>query len=138
MSRKATLIFRILMILYIIALAVLCFGHFGHLPQIHSKILGLEQDKVVHFLMFLPFPLLSYYALGIQPSGPWKAIGLVLLIFLTGSVLAAATEIAQGFLPYRQADSKDFLADGCALALSSLAVFIIMLVKGTRSARTQR
>ena len=136
MKRNTTLCFRILMILYIIALAVLCFGHFGSLPQIHSKILGLEQDKVVHFLMFLPFPLLSYYALGIQPSGPWKAIGLVLLIFLAGSLVAAATEIAQGFLPYREADPKDFLADTCALALCSLAVFIIMLVKGIRSSRT--
>lgn len=137
MKRSTVILFRILMILYIIALAILCFGHFGNLPQIHSKILGLEQDKVFHFLMFLPFPLLSYFALGKSPSGPWKALGIVLLIFLAGCLIAAATEIGQGFLPYRTPDSKDFLADASAIALGSLTVFILMLVTGIRSSRTR-
>ena len=126
------------MILYIAAVAFLCFAHFEKMPDIQKTVLGLEQDKIVHFLMFLPFPFLSYFAIGKNPSGPWKAIGAVLLIFLAGCLIAAGTELGQGFFPYRSTDAKDFLADACALALGSLAVFIIMLVKGVRSSRTNR
>ena len=138
MKKRTIILFRILLVLYIVALLILCFGHFGNLPQIHSKILGLEQDKVVHFLMFLPFPLLCYWADGIEPDGPRKAIGRMLSIFLSGCLMAAATEIAQRFLPYRTADPKDFLADTIALAVSSLAVFIVMLIHGIRSTRTEQ
>ena len=138
MKRSIVIAARILMVIYIVALAILCFGHFDSLPRIHDKILGFDPDKFVHFLMFLPFPLLFYYAIGKNPSGPGKAIGTVLLIFLAGCVLAAATEVGQGFLPYRSADPKDFVADTFALALISLVVFILMLVKGIRQSRNAR
>ena len=138
MKRNTVLLARILMILYVVVVAFLCFGHLNDLPHIHGKVLGIDQDKIVHFLMFLPFPLLCYFAIGKNPSGPWKAIGTVLLIFLAGCVIAAATEIGQDFLPYRSADPKDFLADAVALALVSLVVFILMLVKGMRQSRNAR
>ena len=137
MNRKTLLLARILMILYILAVAGLCFGHLDKLPKATRTIFGLELDKVIHFLMFLPFPLLSYFAIGKNPSGPWKAIGEVLLIFLAGCLIAADTELVQAVLPYRSADPKDFLADTVALVLASLAVFIIMLVKGIRTSRAQ-
>ena len=137
MKKSTVILFRVLIVLYLAAIAVLCFGHFGNLPQIHSKILGFEEDKVVHFLMFLPFPLLSYFAVGKNPASPWKALGEVLLIFLAGCLIAAGTEAGQSFLPYRTTDPKDFQADTIALALCSLAVFILMIVKGTRSSRNR-
>lgn len=138
MKKSVVILFRILIALYIVAIAILCFGHFGSLPHIHSKFLGLEQDKLVHFLMFLPFPLLAYFAVGKHPAGPWKALGEMLLIFLVGTLVAAGTEIGQSFFPYRTTDPKDFLADTIALAVCSLAVFIVMLIHGIRSTRTDR
>ena len=138
MTSKSILLARIGMILYIAAVAFLCFAHFEKLPDIHKTFLGLEQDKIAHFLMFLPFPFLSYYAVGKNPSGPWKAIGAVLLIFLTGCLIAAGTELGQSLFPYRSTDAGDFLSDACALAIASLAVFIIMLVRGTRSVSSDR
>ena len=138
MKRRTVLIARILLILYLLALAVLCFSHLDKLPQLHDKILGFDPDKLVHFLMFLPFPYLCYFAIGKNPSGPWKAIGTVLLIFLAGCLTAACTEIGQSFFPYRSADPKDFQADAASLALNSLIVFILMLVKGICQSRNAR
>ena len=137
MSTK-TILARILFFIYLAAIAFLCFMHVDKMPEIQKTFLGIPADKAAHFLMFLPFPFLSYFAIGKNPSGPWKAIGAVLLIFLAGCLIAAGTELGQGFFPYRSTDAKDFLADACALALGSLAVFIIMLVKGVRSSRTNR
>lgn len=137
MKKRVISTARILMILYILALAAICFGNMENLPKVHKTFLGLEWDKYVHFLMFLPFPLITYWAAGVEPANPWKAIGRTLCIFLAGCLIAAATEIGQEFLPYRSADPKDFLADAIALAVASLAVFLIMLFTGIRNSRTQ-
>ena len=138
MNKRSVLLFRILMILYIAAVAVLCFARFKNLADVPTTLFGLEMDKIVHFLMFLPFPLLAYLALGKQPGGPWKALGAVLLLFLAGSLIAAGTEIVQRFLPYRSADPLDFRADALALAAGSLVTFIVMLCQGVRSSRSAR
>ena len=138
MNKRSVLLFRILMILYIAAVAVLCFARFRNLTEVPTTLFGLEMDKVVHFLMFLPFPPLAYLALGKQPGGPWKALGAVLLLFLAGSLIAAGTEIVQNFLPYRSADPLDFKADAIALAVGALITFIVMLCQGVRKARETR
>ena len=59
----------------------------------------------------------------------------MLLIFLVGTLIAAGTEVGQSLFPYRTTDPKDFLADTIALAVYSLAVFIVMLTHGIRSSR---
>lgn len=135
---KGRTLIRIVFLLYIAAVFYLCFGNFSSLSGAPRHIWGLDSDKVVHFLMFFPFPILTWLALGRRPSGPWPALGLTLLLFLIGCALAACTEIVQQFLPWRSADPRDFSADALALALSALIVFIKMLVTGIRSARTGR
>ena len=138
MKKSVLILSRILLVLYLICLGILCFGNFSGMPEMEKKILGFDPDKVVHFLMFFPFPILAWLALGRRPSGPWPALGLTLLLFLIGCALAACTEIVQQFLSWRSADPRDFSADALALALSALLVFIKMLVTGIRSARTGR
>ena len=138
MTRRQLTIVRILFAAYLIAVLWLCFGNFSSTRDMPRELWGIPLDKIVHFLMFLPFPLLCYYAIGKNPSGPWKAIGAVVLIFGAGCLIAAATEIVQDFLPYRSADPKDFKADTAALALVSLVVFILMLIKGIRQSRNAR
>ena len=137
--KPAARIFRIfLFVAYVCAVAWLCFGEFKPDPDMPRRLWGIPMDKLVHFLMFLPFPLLAYFAVGKHPAGPWKALGEMLLIFLVGALVAAGTEIGQSFFPYRTTDPKDFLADTIALAVCSLAVFIVMLIHGIRSTRTDR
>ena len=138
MKKNVLILSRILLVLYLICLGILCFGNFSGMPEMEKKILGFDPDKVVHFLMFVPFPILAWLASGRRPSGPWPALGLTLLLFLIGCALAACTEIVQQFLSWRSADPRDFSADALALALSALIVFIKMLVTGIRSARTGR
>lgn len=135
MNKRNIIIARILMLLYIAAIAFICFGHFDSLPKVSDSIFGIETDKLVHFAMFLPFPILAYFSTGTNPKGPWKALLIVLGILLAGCIIAAATEVVQSMIPDRDADPKDFFADTLALGISSLAVFIIMLVKGTRASK---
>ena len=138
MTKRKIITARILMLLYIAAIAYLCFGHFDDMPDISRSFFGIDTDKIVHFAMFLPFPLLSYYCIGKKPKNALAAIAAVLGIFLAGCVIAALTEIGQGMTAYRNADPKDFLADGIALGISSLAVFIIMVIHGIRSCKESK
>ena len=138
MTRRSVILFRILLILYIAAVAVLCFAHFQSMKEVPDTLFGLEMDKIVHFLMFLPVPLLAYLAVGKVPGNPWKAIGGILLLFFAGSLIAAGTEVGQSFLPYRSADTNDFKADALALAAGALVTFIVMLCQGIRKSRDVR
>lgn len=139
MKRKTVIISRILMVLYIAALAYLCFGHFDISPKMPRSILGFESDKLVHFAMFLPFPILSFFAIGRDCSKLWKAILYVLAIFVAGCAIGALTELCQGmFTSYRTPDKADFKADAIALAFSSAVVLIIMLVRGARKNNASR
>ena len=125
---------RILFLLYMAALLFLCFGKFSDMPDTPPRLLGIDGDKIVHFLMFLPFPVLSYFAFPLPTRKPWQSILLACLILAAGAVFAAGTEFVQDFLPYREADKADFMADFIALCLSTLAVLAIDLHKTLRHA----
>lgn len=124
MTKKKISIIRLLFVLYLIAVAFLCFWRFQNVSTVTEDIFGLPIDKVAHFFMFLPFPLLAYSSIGKKFGKPTMAIAFVLGLFLLGCAVAASTEIIQGSLPYRTADLTDFRADAFALAVSSLAVFV--------------
>ena len=124
---------RIAFLLYLAVLMYLCFGKFSGIPQAPHGFFGIEGDKVVHFLMFLPFPILSYFAFPIPPHRAWHSVLLVLCILAVGSACAAGTELIQGFIPYREADTADFNADFLALCLSSAAVLALDLNKTARN-----
>lgn len=125
MTTPKTILARILFFLYLVAIAFLCFMHVDKLPDVQKFILGIPTDKVAHFLMFLPFPILAYLAYDHLTNKVWSAIFFALATFVIGCLLAYGTEYVQGRLPYRSMDIKDFKADALALAISSVFVFII-------------
>ena len=127
--QKTRLFFRILFILYLGTLAYLCFGHFDSMPRVNPYFLGFPIDKVVHFLMFFPFPLLLFAAFDSITTKPWHSLLFTVLTFLVGCLIAGATELGQGMTGYRTADPNDFKADALALAISSILVLIIDLLK---------
>ena len=122
-------IFRILLVLYLCAVAWLCFGHFSNIPNVKMSYWGIPTDKIVHFLMFFPFPLLAFGGFDKYTTKPWHSFLFVAVLFGIGCLLAGATEIGQGFTQYRSRDPKDFQAGGLALAISCLIVLIIDLAK---------
>ena len=57
MTRKQLILARIVFAVYILAVLVLCFGKFESTEDVPMDLWGIPTDKVVHFLMFFPFPL---------------------------------------------------------------------------------
>ncbi len=117
-------VFRTLFFLYITAILVLCFWRFDQVPEVPVDFLGIPMDKVAHFLMFFPFPILLFLAYDAftqtVKSSALYALGTLGL----GILLAFLTEWGQARLTtYRSGDPTDLLADCLALLLSALLVF---------------
>ena len=125
MTPRQLLIARILFALYLIAVAVLCFGKFESSQDVPMELWGLPMDKVVHFLMFFPLPVLAYLAFD-RYKGKLLWTGVT---FLGGCAYAAFTELVQSRLPYRSGDPADFKADFLALAACTVVILIIILLK---------
>ncbi len=123
------LIFRVLMILYIFSVAYLCFSHLNNIPRVPRHFLGFETDKLVHFCMFFPFPILAFFAYDHLTQKPIQAFAAIITILAIGGIFAGLTEIIQGMLIYRSEDIRDYKADCLALSISAAIVFIIDLIQ---------
>jgi VanZ family protein len=121
---------RIVFILYVMAVAWLCFGKFDSLPDVPRSLWDIPMDKVVHFLMFLPFPVLAFPAFVPSAESRLRTFAWTLGVFISGCLFAAATELVQArLLPFRTGDPADFTADLIALGVGSLLVFVIDIWK---------
>lgn len=127
--RKSNLLFLVLFILYLLAVAWSCFWRFDSIPDINRTLFGIPTDKVVHFILFFPFPILSFLAFDRHTDKPWKSAVAVFITFAIGCLVALGTEIGQSFTTYRSGDKMDFLSDMAALAVSSIITLAIDLLK---------
>lgn len=125
---KRTIIFRLLTLLYLVALSVLCFSNFSSMPDVQKSFMGIPTDKIVHFLMFLPFPVLAYWSFSPKRITLIKTLLMLVGIFAMGCFIAWGTEFIQDKLPYRKMDIVDFKADRIGLALGCLFTFFIQLI----------
>ena len=129
MTRRQLIWARILFAVYLAAVAFLCFGQFSSSEDVPMDLWGIPTDKIVHFLMFFPFPLLAFLAFGGYKGQVGKAVLKTAVAFLAGCAFAAGTEWVQTRLPYRSGDPVDFQADALALLFSSIIVLLLVLVK---------
>lgn len=121
MTKALKITFRIAFYLYLVAVLVLCFGKFSDMPSVSETFLGIPTDKVVHFFMFFPFPILAFLAYDKYTGSVRKVLLFALVTFLAGCLVAAGTEIGQTLLTeYRSGDPTDFLADLIALLSGSV------------------
>ena len=132
MTRRQLRWARILFGLYLVAVAVLCFAHFPESEDVPNELWGIPMDKIVHFLMFFPFPVLAYLAFDRYPGKRGASVLRTAAALLCGCAFAAVTELVQSRLPYRSGDPADFRADAFALLLSSVLVLILILVQKNR------
>ena len=96
--KKRNFIYLILLLVYLGLVTWLCFGHFDGLPKVQKDFFGIPVDKVVHFLMFLPFPFLSFKTFDYLAKKPWQAVLASLVIFAVGCAiltLYAGAELPQ-------------------------------------------
>ena len=124
---RRTTLFRILTLLYLAAVAVLCFAKFSSLPSVPGNFLGIPTDKIVHFLMFLPFPILALFGFKLKRPAVVKIVLIVVGLFIIGCLLAWGTEYVQGKLPYRNMDPRDFRADSLGLFIGSIMAFLLFV-----------
>lgn len=132
--RTKVLIPRILMLLYISAVAFLCFHRFSSMPSVPTTLLGIPMDKIAHFCMFLPFPVIAAMCFDKVPAKQWQIIAASIAVLAAGCVFAALTEIIQSRLSYRTGDKIDFLADALAMTIGSVATVVILTRKRNTNA----
>ena len=128
-NRKRSIIFSIAMVVYLAAVGYLLFANFEKLSSVPKLFLGIPTDKVVHFCMFFPFPILAYLAYDKLTDTPLKAFAALLSICAIGAIFAGLTEIGQSLLPYRYQDIHDFYADCTAIGIAGVLTFIIDVSK---------
>jgi len=116
---------------YIAAVAYICFSKPEALPDFRPDLFGIPFDKIVHFLMFTPYPPLAYLAFRPSDEKKWLHLAILTVIFFTGTGLAMGTEKLQGFSEYRSFEMEDFYADVLGMEFSTLitAIFIIFKKK---------
>ena len=118
----------LLFALYLAAVAYLCFLKPGSIPVLQQFIFGIPTDKVIHFTMFLPYPILAY--ISFRPDRKGMSIHLIALaaIIAVGAAMAMGVErlqIAAG----RNYDIKDFYANISGMAAGAAITLIFILAR---------
>ncbi len=129
MKKRNKILWTVLFCLYLAAVAYLCFMRPDKLPEIKPDLWGIPIDKVAHFIMFFPYPIVAYGAF--MPSGSRKIlrIAILALLFAAGIGLAMGTEKLQGLSEFRTYDIKDFYADIIGMGAATVVLFIHILTK---------
>lgn len=133
MTKKQLIFARIILALYLVALVLLCLLNFNTPPNVQKTLFGIPTDKLVHFCMFFPLPILAFFAFDKYTDKAWTSILFTLLAFAAGVALATLTEWAQSLTPTRSREHADFIADVIALGVSSLIVVVIDIFKQKKS-----
>ena len=113
---------KILFLLYIAALLFLSLASFAgiDLGIERTDILGIPIDKCIHFLMFLPYPILAYFA---SPGkNNWRTL---FYVGMTGFIIAFLLELSQGLLTAdRVTDIWDLVANVIAILIGTAVLLL--------------
>ncbi|MBR5661111.1 MAG: VanZ family protein [Bacteroidales bacterium] len=126
---RYNIISLILFLVYLGLVFWCCFGDFSSLPKIQREILGIPTDKVIHFVMFLPFVTLCFMAVHFIGKSFRAKLWLFLPVFIAGILFAIGIEIGQSLTSYRSGDAMDFFADAVGLCVSTIITIILVFIK---------
>lgn len=118
---------------YIAAILVLCLIKPDDLPQPEIYIFGLPVDKVVHFLMFMPFPVLVYMMLFEKTRRRWQEVLILAGGMALGLCAAFGTEFLQSLTQYRSADIHDVYADMQGICSGGVLVLLFIILRKNRT-----
>lgn len=123
MNKRLKILFQIAFGVYVVAVLMLCFGHFDNTPSLPTTFLGIPTDKVAHFCMFFPYPILAFLAFDKYTETPKSTLLFSSLTFVLGALLALGTEWGQAHLTnYRSGEPLDLAADLLALFIGTLII----------------
>jgi VanZ family protein len=135
MTKGQKIAFRILFFLYLAGVLVLCFGNFENEPSVPETLLGIPIDKLGHFCMFFPFPILAFLAFDQFTDTVPKTLLFAGGTLLVGILVAIGTEWGQSHLTdYRSGEPGDLVADVIGLMLSTLVVIFWDIRKQRKAA----
>lgn len=118
---------------YIASILTLCLIKPEDLPQPDIYFFGLPVDKVVHFLMFLPFPVLVYMMLFKKARRKWLDTLILAGGMALGLCAALGTEFLQSLTQYRSADIHDVYADMQGICLGGIIVLVFIILRKNRT-----
>ena len=118
---------------YLAAVGLLCFLRPSSLPEMEVKtFLGIPIDKILHFIMFLPYPILAGLVFIRRDSTAAYFIAMLTIIAVTGICISYGTEVIQAHTGYRSYEIADFYADLTGIAtgsMTAMAYFICTRLK---------
>lgn len=112
--------------IYIVTVLFLCLYDFSgyEMPEPPLLILGIPTDKIIHFVMFLPFSIILHYHIWFKRQTLKKNSTIIILI--SGILFAVSTEVLQqSTTSYRQFDGFDIVADICGVVWGLIAVKLV-------------
>lgn len=101
--------------------SVMLFGFW----QKYLSWLSIPPDKLVHFCLFVPVPIIS-----LLPCKVFNIRLKYLCIVGFGVFFSGFTEIVQCYIPYRSGDIIDFAADMTGFALGLIFAVLISTIAG--------
>ncbi len=138
MRGRSRVIPKALFFLYLAGLCFCCFWNFRGSIDLSTELWGIiPKDKVVHFLLFFPMPLMTYLAFPGLRDTPYRYLRFSVVAFAASILFGALTEGIQWMTGYRSCDWKDLLADICGItaAFACLQFFEAFVKKRRVSGR---
>ena len=127
--KKVNYISLALFCIYIAAVILLCIIKTDSLPELPKLLLGIPLDKIAHFMMFLPFPILGYMTFHHTERGKLMDMAILGILFILGAGFALSTERLQAVTSYRSYEVADMIADFAGIVTGVTAVIIYILTR---------
>ena len=129
---RISILINILFIIYILLVCYLCFAKIPlNGVQLDKLFYGIRLDRIAHFIMFFPFPIITWLTMKLDnrfnrfPILNNKLFSLLITV-LSGIFLAIITEFTQYFLlKSREGDYIDLIADIIAVLCGTFVIALI-------------
>lgn len=114
----------IIFLAYLTSILLLCLLDFSSVPEVKPEWLGIPTDKIVHFIMFFPFPILMTMVFGKTGWELKTFLAFITLTLAAGVLAGGIIELLQAETGYRSCDINDFRADSLGVASGAILTVI--------------